>query len=340
MLRVCLVLILIFSLSFTGKVFAEGNDTYIISLSYKDFDQIEDFAVLIDQIEFFERKKTKIIALSDYEEFLKNNSSDKAVILNFEKANPVSVKAIAPYLLEKNIPFSVFVSLNDWKDAEDLAFLHELSKNSLVNIGLHTIYYEIITDIKDFRHELNRSIDIYKEVIGAAPKYFSFSKGLYTKEMLQTLGGYSFDVVLGQNNGIITLYNYHDVWPQFEITPYKNFTIQGFDIILQTKPLHIEDITPAYSLIDTATPSLGFTIAGSQKEFIDEIKCFTDRGGLSEGIFILNNRIEIRPKLEENRPYEISCLIRDGVDQNDASIWRRHGFLLYYAPDLNTLSEE
>ncbi len=305
----------------------ERNETYALILSYQEFKTEEDRKILKDHLDFLRSEKIRIVSLSEIRNFLTTDEG-QVIALTFDKATPETVSLLAPIMINLQIPFTLLVSFNDWKTSKDLSYLQQLAAYDFVDIELHIMNDNFDKNVKNFQHEINRARGLYREIFNYSPISFSFIEGLYTKEMRDVVSKYDFDSLLGRHTGALTIQNIDGIWPRFTVSPYRNFTVQGLDMILQTRPLYVRDVLPQETLVRTATPSVGFTIHSDAD--ISSLKCFIHGKGQSADQVILKNRVELRPKLEQGERNEFHCLLRDGEDEEGKALWRRHGFLLKY----------
>lgn len=104
-----------------------------------------------------------------------------SVILTFDDVHDGVYNIAYPLLCERNIPFTLFVSLSllDQPGYINTAQLKEMAANPLCTIGSHGIDHTFFRNLDDasFRRQLSLSADKLEKITGARPELFAFPYG-------------------------------------------------------------------------------------------------------------------------------------------------------------------
>ena len=141
-----------------------------------------DFKLFKDQIEY-------LIEIKNYDfystDILKDKTPMNGIALTFDDGYFDNFNLVAPYLLEKKIPFTIFVITNFIKNSKkgfmNEENLKELSNNSLVSIGSHTCNHDDLTKINHEKvlEELKGSKSYLENLLGKEISLMSYPFGKY-----------------------------------------------------------------------------------------------------------------------------------------------------------------
>lgn len=332
--------LLVLGVSFSSHVYAE-NSARLHILSYVGLNQEQDIGVIEDHLSYFKSNRVPVMTLKNIGGFLKGRKDGVAgVAIVFFNILPERLKNIEPLFQERKLPFTAFISFDEWRAAEDKELLQTLTKKNGVAFGLILPEYKENQNVNDFRSELNRSVAFYREIFNSPPKYVAFSGGLYSKDMKDVLGDYDFEVIMGTNTGVLTSQNILDDWPVSEIDVSDDATLQSLEMTLQTHSFHVEDVLPTATIVHTQKPNLGFTVKGEDTEELEErLKCYASDIGKINMYSILGKRVELRPELEPFKQTKINCIYSGEEDKQGTTQWSRIGFFLQYIPKSNLQDE-
>lgn len=136
----------------------------------------ESFKVLIDNLI---NKNYYFISLKDIAN--ENLLTSKSISLTFDDGFAYLFDFLGEYLIEKNIPFAVFATVNFLNKPMYLTNeqLGQLSNNKLCTIGSHSISHPILRKLSDgmSRDEFIHSKTILKEILSKEVDYFAFPYG-------------------------------------------------------------------------------------------------------------------------------------------------------------------
>ena len=147
-----------------------------------------DFLLFKSQIEY-------LIEIENYDFFstqiLKGEIPNNGVALTFDDGYFDNFSLVAPYLLEKKIPFTVFVITNYIKNNKN-GFMSEknlkdLSNNSLITIGSHTCNHKDLTKLhtEEVLNELIESKSYLENLLGKEVYSMSYPFGKYNNFIKQ-----------------------------------------------------------------------------------------------------------------------------------------------------------
>jgi peptidoglycan/xylan/chitin deacetylase (PgdA/CDA1 family) len=135
-----------------------------------------------DQIKFItENKKFKIYKI--YE--LLNKIPNNGLCITFDDGYKNNFEFATPILIEKNIPFTIFIITDYIKNSKNRylnkSMLKELSSNSIVTIGSHSRNHYDLTKLseKNLEEELEYSKSYLEDLIGKEIYAMSYPYGKY-----------------------------------------------------------------------------------------------------------------------------------------------------------------
>lgn len=144
-------------------------------------------------------------------------SKKHKLVLTFDDGSEDVYNIIYPYLKEKSIPFTIFVTYNflDCDGCLSKAQLIELSKDPLVTIGGHCLNHTALASLseEEQRKEICASKTCLESLIGIPIKYIAYPYGQYNKTTLNILRktkAYSYAFIAGGNcvNAITQLFRF------------------------------------------------------------------------------------------------------------------------------------
>ncbi len=134
-----------------------------------------------DHIKFIEEKNFKIYKSDE----LINKIPKKGICITFDDGYRDNYELALPVLIQKNIPFTIFIITNYIKNNKkgylNESMLREISNNSLVTIGSHSKNHYDLTKLseKDLEDELNNSKLYLEDLIGKEVVSMSYPYGKY-----------------------------------------------------------------------------------------------------------------------------------------------------------------
>jgi peptidoglycan/xylan/chitin deacetylase (PgdA/CDA1 family) len=160
---------------FDDKINVESNSLWKLSLS-----------LFKKQIDYLKKDKRKMIFKS---ETLLNDCPINGISITFDDGYEDTYKFAAPYLIENNIPFTIFPITNYIKNKTkgfmNEFMLKELSKNNLVTIGSHSMNHKKLTELDDklIFNELYYSKSYLEDLLGKEIITLSYPHGKFNKKI-------------------------------------------------------------------------------------------------------------------------------------------------------------
>ena len=199
LLTASIINLFIFSILLIVNSNAEGNnsklyskDEGVLSIMYHRFNESKYPSTNI-QMDIFE-KHINLINKSnftfyhpkDFENNFNSPKEKKKILLTIDDAFKSFYTEAWPFLKKNKIPFILFVSTepvgkNGYMTWEQIK---EVENSSFGFIGNHSHSHEYLVNFSfdDFKNDINKSINIFKEKLGYNPIFFSYPFGEYSLE--------------------------------------------------------------------------------------------------------------------------------------------------------------
>ena len=178
------------------KIF-KGNQNSFRTLMYHSIydDKIENkpnqlwslkSSLFKEQINFIKKEGNKKIYKT---ETLLTDCPIHGVSITFDDGYLDTYEIASPYLIENNIPFTIFVITdfikNEKKGYMNEVMLKELSRNNLVTIGSHSISHHKLTELNDDKiySELNYSKSYLEDLLGKEITTMSYPHGKFNNRI-------------------------------------------------------------------------------------------------------------------------------------------------------------
>jgi len=172
---------------------AQNIDDYgIISLMYHRFNEnkypstnirMNDF---LEHIKIIEENNINFINPKNFENELKNNKTQKKILLTIDDGFSSFYENAWPILKKKKIPFILFVSTREVGAFNYMTWdqIREISKENFVEIGNHSHTHEYLVEEKSelIKNDIEKSISIFKKELGKNSDFFSYPFGEYSIE--------------------------------------------------------------------------------------------------------------------------------------------------------------
>ena len=249
----------------------------------------------------------------------------KKILITIDDAFSSFYNNAWPFLKENKIPFILFVSTEpigkngymNWSE------IKEVEKSEFGYIGNHSHSHEYLVNYKfeDFKKDIDKSIEIFKENLGYNPVYFSYPFGEYSKKQRDYISK-NFKFAFGQHSGVIDLNKDKFELPRFPINE-KYGELKRFKSIINYFPLEYKKILPEEKQLfkNTNPPNFKVEFFREQKN-LKNINCYSNEGDVweksktkfSNHILTIEFREPFRP-----RRGRINCSL------NDNGKWRWFG---------------
>ncbi len=268
---------------------------------------------------------------------------EKTVAITFDGADKSVLDKAAPYLIENDIPFTIFVPAArveaDKPPYMNWDSLRALKKTGLVTFGLHPADYSRLASAgeEDIRRQINNSIALMRERLGIETKLIAYPFGEYNEKFKHVVKSMGFDAAFGQQSGVA--YSGDDLFalPRFTQTERYGDT-ERFRMTAAALPFPVRDVSPSDPALGTLTPAIGFTV---QDELVGDLKnlsCFSSIDDKPDIQILNKRRVEIRMKtpITEDRP-RINCTLPVATTGAEEPRWRWFGTL--YTVDSKMLED-
>lgn len=279
-----------------------------------------------------------VMALPDIVKALKAGEKlpRRTIALTFEGAYRSAHANAIPMLLEKNIPFTVFYSSGqaDSGDEQHMNWqeLHQLASRPNVTLGILPASYTHLSEAprEEILAQINKARVRYREEFSAEPKFFSYPFGEYSLEFKKIVGEQNFDAAFGLQSGSISPDSDFVALPRFTMTEVYG-SPDRFRLVANALPLPVTAVEPADPLLESDTPSIGFTVAGTLAPELKNLSCFVS-GQAQPALEILGeNRVELRlsEPISDDRT-RVNCTMPGPAtgDSDMPQSWRWFGLLL------------
>ena len=312
------------------NAYAEGvnkeyhhNEQGILSLMYHRFNENKypstniQMDIFKQQIEIIKNNNFKLYNPMKFEVEFNKPKSEKKILLTIDDGFLSFYKNAWPYLKKNKIPFILFISTETvgkngymtWKE------IKEIEKEEFAFLGNHSHSHEYLINynLKNFKHDIDESIKIFKNNIGYNPVFFSYPFGEYSLEQKNYISK-KFNYAFGQHSGVIDLNKDKYELPRFPINE-KYGDLDRFIRLIEFLPLQYKSILPEDKFINDSDnpPKMSIEFFNEQKN-LNKISCYSNEGdGWNKtNIQLENNKLNIffREKFKERRG-RINCSMKD-----------------------------
>ena len=308
------------------------NEQGILSLIYHRFNENKypstniQIDIFKNQIDIIKDNNLKFYNPDMLEIEFNKPKTEKKILLTIDDAFTSFYENAWPYLKEKKIPFILFVSTEpigkfgymNWGQ------IKEIEKEEFVFLGNHSHSHEYLINynFKNFKNDIDKSINIFKKKIGYNPKFFSYPFGEYSLEQKNYISK-NFKFAFGQHSGVIDINKDKYELPRFPINE-KYGDLDRFESLIKFLPLQYNNIIPKDKFVESTKnpPEMLIEFFEEQKN-LEKISCYSNEGDNwhKTNIKLENNKLNIffREKFKERRG-RINCSMKDSEG------WRWLGF--------------
>ena len=316
---------------YSDNVTNDIDDFGIISLMYHRFEEnkypstnikINDFKT---HLKIIEENNIKFINPKDFENELKNNKTQRKILLTIDDGFLSFYKNAWPILKTKKIPFILFVSTREIGAFNYMTWeqIKEINKEDFVEIGNHSHTHEYLADERSelIKEDIAKSISIFKKNLGKNSDFFSYPFGEYSNDFKNIIKSFGFKYAFGQHSGVMDESKDFYELPRYPINE-KYGEIKRFKSLTKTLPFKYKKIYPEEKYL-----SKGKNPPNVKIEFFENIKnlksvnCYSNEGDKwrqSDTNFVNPNTliINITEKFIGERG-RINCSLRD-----PSGLWR------------------
>ena len=312
-----------FEISYSQETFNKYfvNENGIVSIMYHRFNELKYPSTNI-QMDVFE-KHIDTIKSSGYKflnpkmlpEIFSKEKLEKKFLLTIDDGYNSFYDNAWPYLKKNKIPFIIFISTdavgkNGYMNWDQIK---EIEKFDYVTIGNHSHSHDYLVNFnfEQFKKDINKSIEIFKNNLGYNPIFFSYPFGEWSLNQKEFISQY-FEFAFGQHSGVIDLNKDKYALPRFPINE-KYGDLDRFKFIVDLLPFQYKLIYPKEKIIDKNNPPK-MKIEFFKEQNVKNINCFSNEGGeWNESNLILKDnilKINFRSQFDTRRG-RINCSIKD-----------------------------
>jgi peptidoglycan/xylan/chitin deacetylase (PgdA/CDA1 family) len=261
---------------------------------------------------------------------------EKTVVITFDGGDKSILTNAIPLLERYNFPYTIFIA-TDRASANDPRWLNwsdiqKLQKSNLMSVGLHPDIYGSIghQNPVSIRSRINNATARLRNEISVNAQFFAYPFGDYTATYKDVLTDYGFALTFGQQSGVAHKGAIGSPLPRFTMT--ENYAdLDRFKMVINSLPLAASEITPEASHINTANPSIGFTVPEAITSELHRLSCFTS-GQDKPKKSIIGNRVELRLAAASTQDrFRVNCTLPvKSKREEKTSTWRWLGFLFKF----------
>ena len=278
--------------------------------------RINDF---LEHLKIIEENNISFVNPKKFEDELKNNKTNRKVLLTIDDGFSSFYENAWPILKKKKIPFILFVSTREVGANNYMTWsqIKELSEEDFVEIGNHSHTHEYLVDEDSelIIDDIEKSISIFKKELGKNSEFFSYPFGEYSLEFKNIIKSLNFKYAFGQHSGVID-----DTKDLFELPRYpineKYGEIKRFYSLTKTLPFKYKSILPKekYLLQSKNPPDVTIEFHDGIKN-LKSLNCYSNEGNKwrKSNINFINDKtlqVSINEKFIGERG-RINCSLRD-----------------------------
>ena len=299
------------------------NEKGIVSIAYHRFNETK-YPSTNTKMDIF-RRHIDIIKSSDHiflngidmPDIFSKEKKQKKILLTIDDGYSSFYKYAWPFLKKEKIPFIIFISTEaiGKKGYMSWSQIKEIEKYNFVTIGNHSHSHDYLVNFSfdEFKKDIDKSIQIFKNNLGYNPIFFSYPFGEWDQNQKKYISK-NFSFAFGQHSGVIDLNKDIYELPRFPINE-KYGDLERFKFLVELLPLQYKKILPDEKMILNNNPPK-MSVEFFQEQKIENINCFSNEGdGWDNSILNINNNIleiNFRDKFNTRRG-RINCSIKDNV---------------------------
>ena len=273
----------------------------------------------LEHIKIIEENNINFINPKNFENELKNNKTQRKILLTIDDGFLSFYENAWPILKKKKIPFILFVSTREVGAFNYMTWdqIREISKENFVEIGNHSHTHEYLVEEKSelIKIDIEKSISIFKKELGRNSDFFSYPFGEYSIEFKNIIKSLNFKYAFGQHSGVMDETKDFYEFPRFPINE-KYGEIKRFKSLMKTLPFKYKAVLPEekYLLQSQNPPDVKIKFYEGIKN-LKSLNCFSneaDKWRQSEINFLNETtlQININEKFIGERG-RINCSLRD-----------------------------
>ena len=206
--------------------------------------KMKDF---IEHLRILKENKIRFINPKNFEDELKNNKTQRKVLLTIDDGFLSFYQNAWPILKKRKIPFILFVSTREVGAFNYMTWdqIREIEKEDFVEIGNHSHTHEYLVDENQelIIGDIKQSIKIFETELGKNSDFFSYPFGEYSLEFKNIIISLGFKYAFGQHSGVMDETKDFYELPRFPINE-KYGEIERFKSLTKTLPFKYKQIIP------------------------------------------------------------------------------------------------
>ena len=273
----------------------------------------------LEHIKIIKDNNINFVNPKKFEDELKNNKSERKILLTIDDGFLSFYEKAWPILKEKKIPFILFVSTREVGAFNYMSWdqIREIDKEDFVEIGNHSHTHEYLVDENSelIKEDIKKSISIFEKELGKNSDFFSYPFGEYSIEFKNIIKSLNFKYAFGQHSGVMDETKDFYELPRYPINE-KYGEIKRFNSLMKTLPFKYKSVTPEekYLLQSQNPPNVKIKFHDGIKN-LNSLNCFSNEGNQwrqSEVNFLNENtlKVNISEKFVGERG-RINCSLRD-----------------------------
>ena len=241
--------------------------------------KINDF---IEHINIIQNDKIKFINPKNFEDELRNNKSERKILLTIDDGFASFYENAWPVLKKKKIPFILFVSTREVGAFNYMTWnqIREIQKEDFVEIGNHSHTHEYLVDENKeiILEDIKKSIRIFQNELGKNSIFFSYPFGEYSLEFKDIIKSLGFKYAFGQHSGVMDETKDLYELPRYPINE-KYGKIKRFKSLTKTLPFKYKKVTPdeKYLLQSNNPPKVKIIFYENIKN-LQSLSCYSNEG--------------------------------------------------------------
>ncbi len=278
--------------------------------------KMKDF---IEHLRILKENKIRFINPKNFEDELKNNKTQRKVLLTIDDGFLSFYQNAWPILKKRKIPFILFVSTREVGAFNYMTWdqIREIEKEDFVEIGNHSHTHEYLVDENQelIIGDIKQSIKIFETELGKNSDFFSYPFGEYSLEFKNIIISLGFKYAFGQHSGVMDETKDFYELPRFPINE-KYGEIERFKSLTKTLPFKYKQIIPRekYLLQIKNPPNVRIEFYENIKN-LKSLNCYSNEGNKWRASNIqfeddLTLSINISEKFLGERG-RINCSLRD-----------------------------
>ena len=238
--------------------------------------------VFNEHIKIIKENGIKFINPTNFEDELKNNKSERKILLTIDDGYQSFYDNAWPILKKSKIPFILFVSTREVGKKGYMSWenIKEIAEYDFVEIGNHSHTHEYLADENGeiITADIKKSIKIFKKELGKNSDFFSYPFGEYSLEFKSIIKSLGFKYAFGQHSGVMDETKDFYEFPRYPINE-KYGEIKRFNSLIKTLPLKYKKIFPEekYLLKNKNPPEVRIDFYENIKN-LKSITCYSNEG--------------------------------------------------------------